>query len=273
MTIILAGCICFLLSGCKAKDNKPLHLVKKQSIENAIANIRVNWTSGHVYVLKSKDHNIHIEQAASTDIPDKNLFTSSVENRTLNITDNNIINWQYFTSGSTDLKLYCPEESFDSVSLLCTSGEIKGENLHTKQMDVESTSADIDVSGVFESVDLKSISGSIYGKMKAKSLDVKSTSGNMDVNGTFQTMRIKSISGDPQITCIQIPKTITTSTTSGNVVLNLPRNNGFTLSFKSTSGKLKSNIVLKQNNQIYKNGSSKIAVNTTSGDLEIHQAS
>ncbi len=310
---MLASCICLVLSGCETKENKPLHPVKEQSIEDAITSVRVNWISGDIQILKSEDNHIRIVQSATNDIPEKNRFTASVENGTLTVTDNRKIDLGFLFSTSANLELYCPDKYFDSISLSCTSGTIDGGDLQAKSLDAESTSADIDVGGTFETVNLKSVSGTMKGKnLQAKSLNARSTSGDIDVNGAietisfsntsgriqgealqtksldagsisgdidvsgaFETINLKSVSGDPKISCSQTPKTITAATTSGNVVLNLPQNDGFALSFHSTSGKLKSDFALQQNGEdhIYKNDGNKITVNTTSGDLAVHPMS
>lgn len=308
---LLACCACLMLSGCEAGKMGPLRTVKKQTIEQSITAVRVNWIAGDVKVLKSADHSIHIEQSATNNLPEKNQFTAAVENGELTIQDNSEKNWGFFSSVSTNLNLYCPDQMFDSLSLSGTSGSISGENLQAKSLDAASTSADIDVSGKFETMDLKSVSGAIKGndlqakslsakttsgdinvsgtletvsfsstsgaihgeKLQSKSLGVESTSGSLEVKGSFDMLNLKSISGKMDVFSSQMPKTITCASTSGDIGLNLPQNDGFTLAYHSTSGQLDSDFGLHRydENRIYKNGSGKITVNTTSGDLAIHQ--
>ncbi len=293
------------------KKMGPLHTIKEQIVDKSVTSVRVNWIAGDVKILKSSDHSIHIEQSATNDLPEKNRFTSSIENGTLIIKDNSEANWRFFFSESTNLNLYCPDQYFDSVSLSCTSGSISGENLQAKSLDVGSTSADLAVSGKFETVSLKSVSGAITGEnlkanslsakttsgdinlsgavdsvtfsstsgkingenLQTKSLDAGSTSGDMNVTGTFDTLSLKSVSGKMNAFCNQMPKTIVSASTSGDVSLNLPQNDGFTVSFHSTSGKLRSDFALQQNDEerVYKNGSGKIKVQTVSGGLTLHQ--
>lgn len=308
---VFACCIGLLLAGCEAKKTGPLRTIKEQSVEKSITSVRVNWIAGDVKILKSADHAIHIEQSATTDLPENNRFTSSDENGVLTITDNNKINFGLFSSVSTDLTLSCPDQLFDSLSVSCTSGSISGENLQAKSLEAAATSADIAVGGKFETMNLKSASGKITGKdLKAKSLSAKSTSGDisvsgaldavsisstsgkisgenlqtksldagstagsMNIRGSFETLNLKSVSGKMDVFCSQMPKTITSASTAGNINLDLPQNDGFSLAFHSTSGKLNSDFALQQNDEkrIYKNGSSKITVHTTSGSLTLRQ--
>jgi DUF4097 and DUF4098 domain-containing protein YvlB len=234
---VFAFCVCLLFSGCGAKENETLCSAREQSIEDAITAIRVDWISGDIQILRSKDNYIRIVQSAPENFPKKKLFIYSIKDGVLTITDKNKTDLGFSTS--TNLELYCPDKDFDSISINCTNGKIEGKGLHTK------------------------------------SIDVKSTSGDTNISGIFETMNLNNHNGDTKIFCNQMPKALTSTTTVGNVVLNLPQNDGFTLSFDSTVGNLKCDFALQQNgeNHIYKNGSSKITADITNGDLTIHQIS
>ncbi len=71
------------------------------------------------------------------------------------------------------------------------------------------------------------------------------------------------------------PEKIEVDLTSGNVKLNIPENDGFTLSFDSTVGTVRSDFALSGTDdmRIYKNGEKQYRVDLTSGSLTLQKKS
>lgn len=81
-----------------------------------------------------------------------------------------------------------------------------------------------------------------------------------------------SVSGDLSIQSAICPDSINLDTTSGNMKIEIPENNGFTLHFSSVSGDLKNDFPVTSSSgdySIYKNGGSDIKMNSVSGDGNI----
>lgn len=238
LAVLLTGILslCLLLSGCGTDEGGAPSSVKEQTIEDAITAIEINWISGNIKFLQSEDDHIHIKQLASKEIPDKKLFTYSVKDGVLTITDRNKTNLGFSTS--TDLEISCPVQDFDSISVTCTNGAVDGNELQAKTLSVESTVGDIDVSGKFEAVNLNNQNGNV------------------------------------KVSCSQMPKSLSSNVTVGDITLNLPENEGFSLMLDSATGNIDCDFALQKNGEkyIYKDGSVPITVDITNGDLTIHQA-
>lgn len=238
LAVLLTGILslCLLLSGCGTEESGTPSSVKEQSVEDAITAIEINWISGDIKFLQNEDDHIHIKQLASKEIPDKKLFTYSVKDGVLTITDRNETNLGFSTS--TDLEISCPAQDFYSISVTCTNGTVDGNGLQAKTLSVESTVGDIDVSGIFEAVNLNNHNGNV------------------------------------KVSCSQMPKSISSNVTVGDITLNLPENEGFSLMLDSAAGNMDCDFALQKDGEkyIYKDGSVPVTVDITNGDLTIHQA-
>lgn len=184
LTGILSSCL--LLSGCGLKGDETASSVKEQSVEDTITVIKINWISGDLKFLQSKDNHIHIKQLAPKEIPDRKLFTYSVKEGVLTITDRNKTNLGI--SRSTNLEIFCPTQDFDVISVTCTDGAVDGNELHAKILNMNTTVGNINVSGKFEAIDLKNHNGNV------------------------------------KVSCSQMPKSFSSNVTVGDITLNLPKN-------------------------------------------------
>ena len=237
LAVLLTGILslCPLLSGCRTEEGGTPSSVKEQSVEDAITAIEINWISGDIKFLQSEDGHIHIKQLASKEIPNKKLFIYSVKDGVLTITDRNKTNLGFSTS--TDLEISCPAQDFNSISVTCTNGAIDGNGLQAKTLSVESTVGDIDVSGKLEAVNLNDNNGNV------------------------------------KVSCSQMPKSLTSNVTVGDITLNLPENEGFSLMLDSATKKMDCDFALQKNGEkyIYKDGSVPITVDIANGSLSIRK--
>jgi hypothetical protein len=238
LAVLLTGILslCLLLSGCGTEECGAPSSVKEQSVEDAITAIDINWISGNIKFFQSEDAHIHIKQLASKEIPDRKLFTYSVKDGVLTVTDRNKTNLGFSTS--TDFEISCPVQGFDSISVTCTNGAVDGNEL------------------------------------QAKTLSVESTVGNIDVSGKFEAVNLNNQNGNVKVSCSQMPKSLSSNVTVGDITLNLPENEGFSLMLDSATGNINCDFALQKDGEkyIYKDGSVPVTVDITNGDLAIHQA-
>ena len=174
-------------------------------------------------LLRSENDNIRIVQLAPTNFAKEKLLTYSITNGILDITDHNKTKVGF--SSSTDLQIYCPEQTFEKLSVQCTSESITGVDLKSKTLEVKTTAGDIDIDGIFENIESDS---------------------NQNI----------------LIFCEDMPKNTLITGTVSDTVLKLPENNGFTLFYDTASGDIESDFPLQKDNEnyIYKDGSNKINV-------------
>lgn len=233
LTGILSSCL--LLSGCGLKGDETASSVKEQSVEDTITVIKINWISGDLKFLQSEDNHIHIKQLAPKEIPDRKLFTYSVNEGVLTITDRNKTNLGI--SRSTNLEIFCPTQDFDVISVTCTDGAVDGNKLHAKILNMNTTVGNINVSGKFEAIDLKNHNGNV------------------------------------KVSCSQMPKSFSSNVIVGDITLNLPKNEGFSLVFDSATGNMDCDFALHKSGEkyIYKDGNVPLRIDITNGKLIIHQ--
>lgn len=167
------------------------------------------------------------------------------------------------TSGDVDTgKFECGKATFTSVS-----GEIKTGALICDEGKIETVSGTLNILGTVKSLTAKSISGDItfigYATENAK---FESVSGGIFAKGNIASISAKSVSGAVEVGGIF--ENATVYTTSGNVTIT---DFSGTLEFKSTSGKLKSDIPHTEDGGTYKFGDGEYTakVSTVSGNLTI----
>ncbi|MGX9754816.1 DUF4097 family beta strand repeat-containing protein [Clostridioides difficile] len=212
---------------------------------------------------------------------------------------------------STVLELYLPEKLYNSINLSTTSADIYSTYLKSNMAYIESVSGNIEMSGKIDrmtlettssninikkldskSVNCNSVSGKIqlFGKaddlkinttsgdidlknMDNNNLICESTSGKVNLDGRFSDIKSESTSGDIKISSSEMLSSFKCDTISGDVDLYIPENSGFTLDFSKVSGNLNSNFKLLQDGDsyIYKNGTAKMYVDTTSANFNIRK--
>lgn len=144
---------------------------------------------------------------------------------------------------------------FETISGKCTVSSI-----NCKKADLKSTSGSIDFNdAAIEEISARSISGSLNLVVKQGSADIETTSGKINV---------KFIEGFDNINAKSI---------SGKVAISIPENSQFEADIQTLSGKIDCSdfsmqIKSSRPNELKAtagNGSSKIKINTTSGNVEI----
>lgn len=167
------------------------------------------------------------------------------------------------TSGNVETgKFECGNANISSIS-----GGIKVDWINCADGKIETVSGTANVSGWFKSLTAKSISGDLtFSGSAAESAKFESVSGDIVTNVACPTISVKSVSGAVDVDAAFDKATI--STTSGNVTIT---DFSGTLEFKSTSGKLKSDVPHTEDGKkyVFGNGSQTATVDTVSGSLTV----
>ena len=105
-------------------------------------------------------------------------------------------------------------------------------------------------------------------------LTVSNVSGELDFSGSCRTAKVDTVSGDCTLTLIAAPNSIDLDSVSGQLVVALPENTGFTANLDSLSGKLYSDFATtyQDDTMRYLDGACKISMDSVSGDLRIRQS-
>ena len=198
---------------------------------------------------------------------------------------------------STSGDLNIPSLAADEIRLDSTSGSI-GAGTETKKLTASSTSGDVTIlqESDLDTAALNSTSGSLSLSLKGsvKTVTADSTSGSvaLTVSGTAENVRMHSTSGNlcPDFSSVEQADIGSTSggvtgtvaafrylkvgTTSGSVSLKLGTEPGFTCKVSSSSGDFNTALSLTKNGDTYTcgDGSAKLSIDTTSGNIRIEKA-
>lgn len=179
---------------------------------------------------------------------------------------------------------------------VCVPAAWLGGNLGELEVDAVSADVDILLSGqtaALRELDIDTVSGAVKVIGDAQSLSLDTTSGNMTVSGTYgefstdtvsgklimegsaDKIEMESTSGNMTVTLSRAATSLEADTTSGRLTLTLPENiTGFTAKLDSVSGDIDVQdfpTTGKNNSRTFGDGSMKIDMDSTSGDVIIKQ--
>ena len=229
--------------------------------ETSITALDIDWISGEVEILVTNDADILVREQ-----PERGISASYA----MVVTD---------TDGV--LKVRYAEDEFLTLpdlppkKLVVRLPRAVAENLTEVQLN--SVSADFDVAAltVKDALIFDSVSGDLETDfITADRAEVNTVSGKVDLDGSFRQVTGGSTSGEVDLALRKCPDRIELTTVSGDVELKLPQNAGFTLDYSTVSGDLESDLPLtteRNGGHICGDGSGRITIDTTSGDLTIEK--
>ncbi len=145
------------------------------------------------------------------------------------------------------------------------------------EMEVETVSASVGISQLTaRKIALETVSGDCNLEMCSTSeLSMDSVSGNLEYRGNLDKASCDTMSGNMTLGLEAAPREVDMDSMSGDLILTLPEVPGFSVSIDSMSGTLSSQFptTVSGNKHIYGNGSSRIDMDTMSGDIFINKAS
>ena len=287
--VILSGCaeINSLVSGITGGNFKGGNAVITDKIEN----LDISWTAGSVKIAYHAENTVTLDETASRSISEDDRLQWKVEGTTLKVQYNKpgirlntpaknlVITLPEGTVlknaviGATSAEIDIPSITADSVSLNSTSGDVTA-SVTAPAVTAHSTSGDVKliVRGKVSTLSLDSTSGSLSADLdEAEKVAAHSTSGGIGITADrVGDLSAGSTSGNIHIALKRFDNAVV-SATSGDVTAELPAEPGFTLKYNATSGKMTTDIPLAGSKGSYTcgDGSAKITIGTTSGDLTI----
>lgn len=202
------------------------------------------------------------------------------------------------------LNVYLPKKQFKSLEVSTASGGAQISDVRAESFVLNTASGEINVSGDFDDVKIKSASGNVKfantSDAPAKSLKISSASGDIEADCRAESYSVSGVSG--KIICNNACGKGSISMTSGNIDVNyaewnddlsinvvsgkanitLPEGSGAEICFNGVSGSLKTDIggekgkfmnIGKGTNGTFGSGNvHKITANTTSGSVTVAEA-
>lgn len=123
----------------------------------------------------------------------------SVAQTLKNVFNKNHININIgFSDGGVTIQI--PENAIPHVKLLTTSGDINVQDVALADLHITSTSGDIDIDlnedQHLKQIELRTTSGDIEASVYAQDMNISSTSGDVEVEGRISLLGVSTISGD-----------------------------------------------------------------------------
>ncbi|MCL2841977.1 MAG: DUF4097 domain-containing protein [Oscillospiraceae bacterium] len=132
----------------------------------------------------------------------------------------------------------------NDVAISTTSGRIELRGITTQSLNASTTSGRIELSGVqAEEGTLRTVSGRIEAfNTEVGRLQTQTTSGRHDLSGSFDTVNARSVSGRIELTSRVVPDSLTAHATSGRITITVPGGEAISVQHSTGSGRFSSNI-------------------------------
>ena len=112
-----------------------------------------------------------------------------------------------------------------------------------------------------------------FEKVETNQLEVDTVSSKINISGNINHIELDSVSSDVDLMMYEAPETIHCDTVSGMVRLILPENEGFSAVLDSVSGNISSNfeVTYTKKQIVYKNARFIYKFNSVSGDVSVNK--
>lgn len=142
------------------------------------------------------------------------------------------------------------------------------------EVNIDTVSANIDLESIQATrFGLATVSGDLNGAMLiGDAMDMETVSGDVQwTEAQLGAVAMESVSGRINTRFTSMPTDIHMETVSGEMTIGLPENDGFKVDYDKVSGNFdcEFNVKINKNMALYKDGGSKITLETVSGDMII----
>lgn len=245
-----------------------------------VSDLEVNWIDGSVQIEVYDGDTVQFSETSNRNLEEKEKL------HYYNYKGRLIIQYQkaeksFFSLGGSNLNkqltIKIPATTaMGSVEVDTISSDSRIKGIAADKIEMDSTSGDCEVvSSYSKDFSFDSTSGSLTAKslIVEGELDTDTTSGNVKVEGSVQEANLDTVSGSMYIDSDICPDKVVTDSTSGDVILTIPENNGFTYRKDSVSGSLECEfqVTQREDKGTYKNGGALFSFDSVSGDMTIRK--
>ncbi len=255
VSAITLGSLSEVISRIFEWDGNSTEIVKERSFDSKdINNINIEWIDGTINIYPGTDDEIKIIEMKSGGLKEEEILDVSIKNQTLYIKQDyrkKIFTFIDFEINNTERDIILPEKLYEEISIKGTSGKLNIEDLEAKQFNFKLTSGKIETNNI-----------------NGEELTTELTSGNMNIVGSFDSLAAEVVSGTIVLDLNMAPSKMTIKLTSGNAIISIPENEGFTLLENKASGRLQNEFQVDDFG-VYKNGENKYSIKLTSGLVKL----
>lgn len=201
-----------------------------------------------------KDGVLYIKYCAPRQLFTFGRLISYVKNLTVYIPEGETVLLRTLTVDTVSADVIINDIYADEIKLNCVSGDIKG-----------------DLSGTIEKLTAKTVSGNINIKAASDTVNFTSISGDIIYNGGASDIDCNNVSGNVKVETDICPSRANLKTVSGNIVMSIPENKGFTASYSVVSGDFNTSFatVNSKKQAVYGDGSAEFNLKAVSGNITI----
>ena len=257
-------------------------------IESLVQDVTVNWHRGEVQIVKRAGTSTRIYEKASQKLSEDSHMNVTLEGTEVTINWNEegaglnkelgkclvielpIDNTLYsltINAGNSNVYL----DGCDSYDLSANTGygSIQFKKIESEEVYLKTINGDvIGETCDFESLKVRSTDGQIMlNKFNVYDLDLFTGTGEINFKGDFASLKAKSYSGNITAGTTYKPKDINVSTTSGNIVLDLPANISFKGEYTTVSGEFVTDFTFKDK------GENILAISSEENELNLATSS
>lgn len=285
------GTIILATGGFRSSDsfiasNNKAYTINDEKIQktDGIKEIYIESSSEDISIISENRKDVKSHFYGDVSGSSKPALQSRVEGNKLIISTKpyNSFNFGFNISSKRSLKLdiSIPQTYASDVSIKLTSGSITSSNplkLNNFNLNLSSGSADLK-NLTAANLSLHATSGKIYGEnIVCENSSLELSSGSINLNEFKGNLKHRSTSGETEVTYSEFNNNVDLNVSSGEIILNLPKNSQFALNSKATSGSVKCDFPVtvqgesKHNelNGVVGNSKNQINISATSGNIKI----
>lgn len=248
--------------------------VKETILKESFDQIQIMWSRGQVCIRQSPDEKVYITEKAFVKPKETETAGVTIKNDTLFIKDYHSLSnlsiensmdtkemqklLQEYRNTEYDLDIALPQKQYQEFYFKTVNADCDIENNHFKNVITETVNGNIVLNNVItDSIKCDTINGNItlFSGTKAEHYSLNGINGNIEAVFTV------------------FPTTLSIHNTSGNIILTLPENDGFTIdkSKLKTYKDFSTSFYLKDSNnkKIYKDGKTEFDIICTDGSVTL----
>ncbi|MFS0869621.1 DUF4097 family beta strand repeat-containing protein [Paenibacillus xylanilyticus] len=254
---------------------KPVeHIICKEiQLAAPVRFLTLDWMHGDVHITPGADPFIRVIQRASARFPFSRCFAAEVGNDTLSLIDGCK---HAFPLGMnfkrTSLSILLPPNVMERITLKSVGTRIVIDNMDTQYLDCHCTSSKLNVSGHARHFSLRAVGSQIECmNLHTNQLKLHATSSPTQLHGQLAHVQSRTTGSTLSIHSSTMLQSLDHVSTSSHMDLRIPDYNGFTLNFKQTGGRLKSDFSLQKNGDqhVYLDGTHPFQVKVRGGSLRL----
>ena len=190
-------------------------------IKDKIEKIDIDYHSGEVTLTGNTGDVIKITETAEKDLDEKRKVHSWVDGTTLYIRFCESARNMDLNKLGKKLTVTIPADvNLSDLKIEISSGDVKGSDVTAENVDVESSSGDVNMSCTAKNIEMEASSGDITLTATAEEISVETSSGDITVkqSGNSRKITAEASSGKLDITAEEVTM-LRTKTTSGRITV------------------------------------------------------